>query len=98
MIERAIVLGPGDILTADSLAESVRRQHPPSGLDLDLPPEGLDLEATLDQLEKKLLQLALYRAKGVQTRAAELLTMTFRQFRYKLQKHSLHPGKSEHGD
>src|SRR5439155_27160181 len=26
---------------------------------------------------------------GVQTKAAELLKMTFRQFRYKLQKHSL---------
>lgn len=90
VIERAIVLGPGDILTPDLLAESLRRPRPSVGLDLDLPPEGLDLEATLDQLEKKLLQLALDRTKGIQTRAAELLGMTFRQFRYKLQKHSLH--------
>ena len=35
------------------------------------------------------MQLALDRTGGVQTRAAELLRMTFRQFRYKLQKHSL---------
>ena len=32
---------------------------------------------------------SLDRTGGVQTKAAELLRMTFRQFRYKLQKHSL---------
>jgi two-component system response regulator PilR (NtrC family) len=89
VIERAIVLGAGDVLTIDSLPESVRRPRPPAGFDLELPPDGLDLEATLNQLEKKLLQLALDRTNGVQTRAAELLGMTFRQFRYKLQKHTL---------
>ena len=36
-----------------------------------------------------ILQRALDRTGGVQTTAAELLRMTFRQFRYKLQKHSL---------
>ena len=46
-------------------------------------------EATLDDLERRYLQRALDRTGGVQTKAAELLRMTFRQFRYKLQKHSL---------
>ena len=89
-----MVLGPGDILTAEALPDSVCRQRPPAALDLDLPPEGLDLEATLDELEKKLLRVALTRTNGVQTRAAELLGMTFRQFRYKLQKHGLSRGSS----
>jgi DNA-binding NtrC family response regulator len=35
------------------------------------------------------LQRALDRAQGVQTKAADLLKMTFRQFRYKLQKHNM---------
>jgi two-component system response regulator PilR (NtrC family) len=56
---------------------------------VDIPEEGLDLEATLDDLERRYLQRALDRTGGVQTKAAELLRMTFRQFRYKLQKHSL---------
>ncbi|MBI4609930.1 MAG: sigma-54-dependent Fis family transcriptional regulator [Candidatus Rokubacteria bacterium] len=93
VIERAVVLGPRDRLTVDSLPESLSLPRAPSGLDLDLPPEGLNLEATLDRLEKKLLQLALDRTNGVQTHAAELLGMTFRQFRYKLQKHALSRGK-----
>ena len=52
----------------------------------EIPPEGLDLEATLDRLEQQLLHAALERCGGVQTRAAELLKMSFRQFRYKLHK------------
>jgi two-component system response regulator PilR (NtrC family) len=93
-IERSIVLGTGDVLAADSLPAAVRRQRPPTGIEVDLPPEGLDLEANLDQIERALLLKALERTGGVQTRAADLLKMTFRQFRYKLQKHSLSKGKS----
>src|SRR5438132_7756519 len=89
-IERAIVLGTGEMLGIESLPESVRRERPAREPEvLDLPEEGVDLEATLDDLERRYLQMALERTRGVQTKAAELLRMTFRQFRYKLQKHSL---------
>ncbi len=89
-IERAIVLGTGDMLGADSLPDSVRRERPAREPEMiDLPDEGLDLESTLDDLERRYLLRALERTRGVQTKAAELLRMTFRQFRYKLQKHSL---------
>ena len=54
-----------------------------------LPDEGLDLDATLDQIESRLLTKALERTKGVQTRAADLLRLSFRQLRYRLQKHGL---------
>ena len=40
-------------------------------------------------IESRYLQRALDRTGGVQTKAAELLKMTFRQFRYKLQKHHM---------
>jgi two-component system response regulator PilR (NtrC family) len=89
VIERAIVLGSGDVVGADALPESVRRERPVRGLELDLPHDGIDLEATLDGLERMYLQRALDRAQGVQTKAADLLKMTFRQFRYKLQKHNM---------
>ena len=90
VLERAIVLGAGDMLGIDALPESVRRERPVKGLEsVDLPEEGLDLEATLDAIESRYLQRALDRTSGVQTKAAELLKMTFRQFRYKLQKHHM---------
>jgi two-component system response regulator PilR (NtrC family) len=89
VLERAIVLGAGESIGVEALPESVRRERPVKGIDVDLPEEGMDLEATLDALERRYLQRALERSRGVQTKAAELLRMTFRQFRYKLQKHSM---------
>jgi two-component system, NtrC family, response regulator PilR len=90
VLERAIVLGAGEMLGVDSLPESVRRERPVKGLDsVDIPEDGLDLEATLDSIEGRYLQRALDRTGGVQTKAADLLKMTFRQFRYKLQKHHM---------
>jgi two-component system response regulator PilR (NtrC family) len=89
-IERAIVLGSGEMVGLDSLPESARRERPVKEPEaVELPEEGVDLEATLDELERRYLQLALDRTRGVQTKAAELLRMTFRQFRYKLQKHNM---------
>jgi two-component system response regulator PilR (NtrC family) len=49
----------------------------------------VDLEATLARIEQRYIEMALERTSGVQTRAAELLKVSFRQFRYKLRKHSL---------
>jgi two-component system response regulator PilR (NtrC family) len=86
-IERAIVLGGGPMLRVDALPVELFRPVPVRDVaPLEIPPEGLDLEATLDGIEQRLLRAALERSGGVQTRAAELLKMSFRQFRYKLQK------------
>jgi transcriptional regulator with PAS, ATPase and Fis domain len=95
VIERAIVLGAGEILTAEALPATLRRQQPTREMEIEIPAEGLNLETTLDQIESALLQRALERTGGVQTRAADLLQMTFRQFRYKLQKHRLGRGQDE---
>ena len=78
-----------DVLGPDAMPESLRRERPVRGLEIELPEEGMDLEATLDGIERRYLQKAMDRTGSVQTKAAELLRMTFRQFRYKLQKHSL---------
>ena len=88
VIERAIVLGGGPTLEIDALPAELLRPDAARDVTVEIPPEGLDLEATLDSIEQRLLRAALERSGGVQTRAAELLKMSFRQFRYKLQKHS----------
>ncbi len=48
--------------------------------------QGQNLTDYTDAIEKRLIQQALTRTNGNQTSAAELLGLTFRQFRYKLQK------------
>jgi transcriptional regulator with PAS, ATPase and Fis domain len=88
VIERALVLGSGDMLDADALPPDLQQSRSLQEVSVEIPTDGLDLEATLDQIEHRYLQMALARTGGVQTRAAELLRVSFRQFRYKLPKHS----------
>jgi two-component system, NtrC family, response regulator PilR len=88
VIERALVLGSGDVLEAEALPPDLNIARDTQEVPVEIPPDGIDLEALLDQIERRYLQMALTRTGGVQTRAAELLRVSFRQFRYKLQKHS----------
>jgi two-component system, NtrC family, response regulator PilR len=50
---------------------------------------GIDLETQLEQLRERFMNEALTRSNGVQTRAAELLGMSFRSFRYFAKKYNL---------
>lgn len=87
VVERAIVLGSGEALDVEALPPALLAPTNQEDLPLDLPPQGLNLDELLDRIEQRYLELALRRTGGVQTRAAELLGLSFRQFRYKLQKH-----------
>ncbi len=53
------------------------------------PAEGFDLERHVQDLEREYLAEALRRADGVKMRAAELLGMSFRSFRYYAKKYDL---------
>ena len=99
VLERAIVLGAGEMLGVDALPASIRyagperrgtgfRRHSRRG-------HGSRGDARR-RSKAGISQRALERTGGVQTKAAELLRMTFRQFRYKLQKHNL--AKQGRGD
>ncbi len=89
-LERTVALEPGPVITASSLPESIAlgvRTHVP---DFEsLPVEGINLEAYLEAVGKRLMREALDRCEGVQTKAAELLHMSFRSFRYYAKKYNL---------
>ncbi|HEV2112532.1 MAG TPA: sigma 54-interacting transcriptional regulator, partial [Terriglobales bacterium] len=53
------------------------------------PEGGLDLETHIAGIERSLLQGALRQSNGVQTRAAELLKLSYRSFRHLLKKYEL---------
>ncbi len=61
----------------------------PSGLRADLPPDGVNLEDLVSQLEQHLIEDALARTGGNQIEAAELLSISRDQLRYRLQKYRL---------
>jgi DNA-binding NtrC family response regulator len=89
VIERAIVLGSGEQITPDSLPRHLAQPSEPGEFPVDIPAGGMDLEGLLAAVESRYIRLALDRAGGLQVRAAELLRLSFRQFRYKLQKYGL---------
>ncbi len=91
VIERMVAMEPANLLTVSSLppallgadpGEPVRRLH-------TVPEDGLDIEAYLDSVRLDLMRQALERAGGVQKRAAELLRMSYRAFRYHAEKYRL---------
>ena len=93
VIERAIVLGSGEQIGVDALPPHLARPRDGGEFPVDIPPTGLDLEALLAEVEQRYIRMALERAGGLQIRAAELLRLSFRQFRYKLHKHGLKGGR-----
>ena len=93
LIERTVALEPSEVITTSSLPEVFLH---PAGLPtasatdgVDLPTEGIDLERYLEWLGKRLMQQALERTGGVQIRAAELLRMSERSFRYYAKKYGI---------
>ena len=85
IVERGVTLAPGRTVNREDLGDT----HPSKKTaSISQIPEGnFDLDNYLTQVEKELLFRALDQAGGVRTKAAELLGMSFRQFRYRLAKH-----------
>jgi two-component system response regulator PilR (NtrC family) len=54
-----------------------------------IPESGINLEKHIEEIEKSYIVEALRRTGGVQTRAAELLKMSFRSFRYFVKKYDI---------
>ena len=52
----------------------------------EFPANGVDLDAKLEDLERRLITEALAASGGVRKRAAELLNISFRSLRYRLEK------------
>lgn len=92
IIERGVALESSSIILPESLtiaAYRKRRQEEKEVLRPVLPPEGMDLPRFLAELEKSFLVQALERCGGSKQKAAQLLGLTLRSFRYRLLKHSL---------
>ncbi len=69
--------------------EGPSSQAQPSPPARSLSEAGFELQAHLDEVKRFYMQRALVRADGVQTRAAEILGMSFRSFRYYAKKFGL---------
>jgi len=98
IIERAVVLG-GEILLPEHLPDQVRASLPSGHSPLDMINRAetqiiidenitfpVNLEEILSSIERRYLVSALAQTKGAKKRAADLLGINFRSFRYRLEK------------
>lgn len=82
IIERSIILSEdGQLRNTISYARELSCEY-----EDELPTTGFDLNKHLADIEAKMINRALKKADGVKSKAAELLGLTFREFRYKLSK------------
>jgi two-component system response regulator PilR (NtrC family) len=89
-LERAVALEATPAILPDSLPTTIRGEEtrlaaPSEGL----PESGFDLEAHVQEIERGYIAEALRKAGGVQVKAADLLGMSFRSFRYYVKKYNL---------
>jgi two-component system response regulator PilR (NtrC family) len=93
-VERAVALERTPAILVDSLPEQVRETAPiqlPVNVQAGdgFPEGGIDLEQHVQHIEREYIAEALRRAGGVKVKAAELLGMSFRSFRYYMKKYNL---------
>ena len=98
VVERAVALETDDRIQPETLGDHIRDGRGPTVVasrpreeasDEALPPAGFNLEHHLQEIERTHVERALRQASGVQVRAAELLGLSFRQFRYLVKKYNL---------
>jgi DNA-binding NtrC family response regulator len=84
LIERAVVMARGDLLTTDDLPAALRSDKSPSPS-----PALSSLPEVVETLEREAIAKALREAGGNQSRAAAALGLTERHLRYKLKKYGM---------
>jgi len=96
LMERSVALSTTNIILPDSLALSVHKRRWIEGVkdrrfDVDEVAKGVALDTILEEIERAYLKKALECSQGSRSRAAELLGISFRSLRYRLDKLDLEP-------
>ena len=89
VVERCLVLVPGQVISVDNLPPEVRDEEAQFKSAVDLLPVELDLAGTLEKIEAALIRRALVRADLVQVKAADILGISKSLLQYKLKKYAI---------
>jgi two-component system response regulator PilR (NtrC family) len=96
-IERAVALETEEELHVELPVERSKARAAAAGVGLSggavasgsVLPEGVDMEKYVADIERSLLLAALAQSNGVQTRAADVLKISYRSFRHLVKKYGL---------
>jgi two-component system response regulator PilR (NtrC family) len=91
LLERSVALSTTNIVLPDSLALSVHKRRWIEGVkdrrfDLDEVAKGVALDSILEEIERAYLKKALDCSQGNKNKASDLLGISFRSLRYRLDK------------
>ncbi|MFO7930969.1 MAG: sigma-54 dependent transcriptional regulator [Desulfosalsimonas sp.] len=91
LIERSVALSTTNILLPDNLSLSIHKRRWIEGIenrrfDLDEVAKGVNLDSILEEIERAYLEKALSCSGGNKNKAADLLGISFRSFRYRCSK------------
>ena len=91
LLERSVALSTTNIILPDSLALSLHKRRWIEGFkdrrfDLDEVSRGVSLDSILEEIERGYLRKALDCSNGNKNKAADLLGVSFRSLRYRLDK------------
>jgi two-component system response regulator PilR (NtrC family) len=91
LIERSVALSNTNILLPDSLAMSIHKKRWIEGIrnrrfDLDEVSHGVSLDTILEEIERAYIEKAMECTDGNKNKAADLLGLTLRSFRYRVDK------------
>ena len=92
ILEKAVILSEGKELTLpryeSKSINSIYIDDPEEIFTVKtFPEEGIDLKKVLSNIEKSLIEKAMEKAEGNKTKAAQILGLTFREFRYRFDKY-----------
>ncbi len=93
VIERSVALCRSELIELDLLPTTVLREREPDR-SARIPPEGIDLTTLVEDYERALLVESLQASKGVKKHAARLVGISFRSFRYRLEKLGIEKSES----
>jgi two-component system response regulator PilR (NtrC family) len=88
-IERSAALCDGELIEPNDLPNKLLGPSIEDQLETQFPDEGINLDERVGNFEQSLIKQAMGRAVNSQTKAAQLLMLTPRSLRYKLDKYNM---------
>ena len=85
VVERAVALSRGESITIDAFPDTILRRQGVS-YSCQITDKGVDLEDLVNNYERSLIGEAMRASGSVKKRAAQLLGISFRSFRYRFEK------------
>ncbi len=92
LIERTVALESGSTILPESLpplVQTANGRKMVSSNEIEVGPEGVDLDKILGQIEKEVIIKAIHTANGIKKKASQLLKISFRSMRYRVEKYNL---------